>query len=157
MPSTTALNLPRASKTPQTRPQLRTPLHGIIGLSESLCTGRAGGVLPERAVQTIKLVMLSGKRLLQLINDILDAAKMKQGTLVIKHEKVDLRNLVCDVLDLSAPLVQRGVKLVNAVGRGVPRITGDSGRIVQVLYNLVGNAGARVWYGFPTCSAVGLP
>lgn len=38
--------------------------------------------------QTVSTVRLSGKRLLQLINDILDAAKMKQGTLVIKHEKV---------------------------------------------------------------------
>lgn len=48
----------------------------------------ACGALPEKAVKTISTVKLSGKRLLQLINDILDAAKMKQGTLVIKHEKV---------------------------------------------------------------------
>lgn len=48
----------------------------------------ACGALPDKAVKTISTVKLSGKRLLQLINDILDAAKMKQGTLVIKHEKV---------------------------------------------------------------------
>ncbi len=41
-----------------------------------------------QAIQTISTVKLSGKRLLQLINDILDAAKMKQGIMVIKHEKV---------------------------------------------------------------------
>ena len=45
---------------------------------------------PTQAIKTISTVKLSGKRLLQLINDILDAAKMKQGALVIKHEKVQL-------------------------------------------------------------------
>ncbi|EFJ46446.1 hypothetical protein VOLCADRAFT_93268 [Volvox carteri f. nagariensis] len=118
--------------------ELRTPLNGIIGLSESLMAG-ACGQLPEKAVKTISTVKLSGKRLLQLINDILDAAKMKQGTLVIKHEKVDIKRLVTDVLDLSLPLVRKGVRLVNNVGN-VPKIVGDNGRIVQILYNLVGNA-----------------
>ena len=41
-----------------------------------------------QAIQTIATVKMSGKRLLQLINDILDAAKMKQGGLVIKHQQV---------------------------------------------------------------------
>ena len=41
-----------------------------------------------QAIQTISTIKMSGKRLLQLINDILDAAKMKQGGLVIKHEQV---------------------------------------------------------------------
>ncbi|GIM02469.1 hypothetical protein Vretimale_7317, partial [Volvox reticuliferus] len=118
--------------------ELRTPLNGIIGLSESLMAG-ACGQLPEKAVKTVSTVKLSGKRLLQLINDILDAAKMKQGTLVIKHEKVDIKRLVTDVLDLSLPLVRKGVRLVNNVGN-VPKIVGDNGRIVQILYNLVGNA-----------------
>jgi len=118
--------------------ELRTPLNGIIGLSESMMAG-ACGTLPEKALQTVSTVRLSGKRLLQLINDILDAAKMKQGTLVIKHEKVDIKRLVTDVVDLSLPLVRKGVKLVNNVGN-VPKIVGDAGRIVQILYNLVGNA-----------------
>ncbi|GAX78845.1 hypothetical protein CEUSTIGMA_g6283.t1 [Chlamydomonas eustigma] len=118
--------------------ELRTPLNGIIGLSESLIAGSAGQ-LPEKAIQTISTVKLSGKRLLQLINDILDAAKMKQGILVIKHENVDIKRLVTDVLDLSLPLVRKTVRLVNNVGN-VPKIVGDTGRIVQVLYNLVGNA-----------------
>jgi signal transduction histidine kinase len=60
--------------------------------------------------------MKSGKRLLQLINDILDAAKMKQGTLVIKHERVDLRRLVCDVLGkgIILPIVDASVGTVHA-------------------------------------------
>ena len=45
-------------------------------------------LVPAQAIQTISTIKMSGKRLLQLINDILDAAKMKQGGLVIKHEQV---------------------------------------------------------------------
>ena len=50
---------------------------------------------PAQAIQTISTVKLSGKRLLQLINDILDAAKMKQGILVIKHENVRRVRVYC--------------------------------------------------------------
>ena len=55
----------------------------------------------EQAVQTISIIKSSGRRLLQLINDILDAAKMKQGELVIKHDKVNIRSLISDVFDLT--------------------------------------------------------
>ena len=48
-------------------------------------------LVPVQAIQTISTIKMSGKRLLQLINDILDAAKMKQGGLVIKHEQVGRR------------------------------------------------------------------
>ena len=54
--------------------------------------------------------------------------------------QVDIKRLVTDVLDLSLPLVRKTVRLVNNVGN-VPKIVGDTGRIVQVLYNLVGNSG----------------
>ncbi|KAG1665331.1 hypothetical protein FOA52_011744 [Chlamydomonas sp. UWO 241] len=118
--------------------ELRTPLNGIIGLSDSLLAG-SGGTMTEKAVNTVSTIGLSGKRLLQLINDILDAAKMKQGIMVIKHERVDIKRLVNDVLDLTLPLVRKGVSLVNTI-TNVPDITGDTGRIVQIMYNLVGNA-----------------
>ncbi|KAG2442020.1 hypothetical protein HYH02_009812 [Chlamydomonas schloesseri] len=131
--------------------ELRTPLNGIIGLSDSMIAGACGN-LPDKAVKTISTVKLSGKRLLQLINDILDAAKMKQGMLVIKHEKVDIKRLVSDVLDLSLPLVRKGVRLINNVGN-VPKIVGDNGRIVQILYNLVGNAAKFTRQGTVSVSA----
>lgn len=50
--------------------------------------------------------------------------------------QVDIKRLVTDVLDLSLPLVRKGVKLVNNVGN-VPKIVGDNGRIVQVRAGVV--------------------
>ncbi len=57
--------------------ELRTPLNGIIGLSEALIMGSCGTV-NEAAVKTITTIKTSGARLLNLINDILDAASMRQ-------------------------------------------------------------------------------
>ncbi len=57
--------------------ELRTPLNGIIGLSDALIIGSCGAV-NEAALKTIGTIKTSGSRLLALINDILDAASMKQ-------------------------------------------------------------------------------
>ena len=57
--------------------ELRTPLNGIIGLSDALLVGSCGDV-SEPVTKTISTIKLSGSRLLNLINDILDAASMKR-------------------------------------------------------------------------------
>ncbi|GAX84124.1 hypothetical protein CEUSTIGMA_g11547.t1 [Chlamydomonas eustigma] len=118
--------------------ELRTPLNGIIGLSEALIIG-SSGELPEKALQTISTIKMSGKRLLQLINDILDAAKMKQGGLVIKHQEVNVKQIMRDVMDITKSLLPRKVSFIDKVG-DVPNITADSDRLVQIMYNLIGNA-----------------
>ena len=58
-------------------PQILSPITPLLPPSVAL-----------QAIQTIATVKMSGKRLLQLINDILDAAKMKQGGVIIKHQQV---------------------------------------------------------------------
>ena len=78
--------------------------------------------------------------MLQLINDILDAAKMKHGGLVVKHERVDLSQLVADVIDMSQALVANPVQLINQVQQ-LPTIVADGDRVTQVMFNLVANAG----------------
>eukprot|EP00955_Chlamydomonas_euryale_P009785 104833-Chlamydomonas_euryale.AAC.3 len=96
---------------------------------------------------------MSGSRLLNLINDILDAASMRVGKLVIKHEKVNMYNLANDVIDLCQPLAKRNVKLINTVGSDLPPVLGDMGRIVQIFHNLVGNSCKFTSQGSVTISA----
>lgn len=69
--------------------ELRTPLNGIIGMAEAV-TMLGSDELEPSVKNTIEIIKLSGKRLLQLINDILDAAQMRKGNLVIKRVSVFL-------------------------------------------------------------------
>jgi signal transduction histidine kinase len=57
---------------------------------------------------------------------------------VIKHQKVRLKRLVQDVVALHAPLMKKGVKLVDRLPSDLPTITGDHERIVQIFHNLIG-------------------
>ena len=97
--------------------ELRTPLNGIIGLSDGLLVG-ACGAISEAKMKTIATIRSSGARLLNLINDILDAASFRMGKLVVKHEQVNLSKVVEDVIDLCQPLV-RGSRGAAGEGRGM--------------------------------------
>ncbi|GFR47594.1 hypothetical protein Agub_g9328 [Astrephomene gubernaculifera] len=132
--------------------ELRTPLNGIIGLSDALLVGSCGDI-NDQALKTITTIKTSGARLLNLINDILDAASMRKGKLTIKHEKVNLKRVVDDVIDLCQPLAKRGVKLVNDLKENTPFVLGDTGRIIQIFHNLIGNSCKFTHNGFISVSA----
>ncbi|KAL4447416.1 hypothetical protein ABPG75_004635 [Micractinium tetrahymenae] len=118
--------------------ELRTPLNGIIGLSNVLLMD--SDTMQPETTKTLTTIRNSGARLLNLINDILDAAALRKGKLAVAHGKVNLKNVADDVIDLSQALVKQGVSIRNKIGADTPQVVGDTSRLVQVLYNLLGNA-----------------
>jgi signal transduction histidine kinase len=80
--------------------ELRTHLHGIIGIAESLIDG-ATGPMPEKTIANLEMIVSSGKRLASLVNDILDFAKLKHEPIDLQIHPVELRSLVQVVLELS--------------------------------------------------------
>ncbi|KAG1673965.1 hypothetical protein FOA52_015721 [Chlamydomonas sp. UWO 241] len=118
--------------------EMRTPLHGIIGISEALLSG-SSGVLSEDMRRQVYIVRTSGARLLLLVNDVMDAASLSSNTLVLKMEHVQLRSLVNDVMDLTLTLLDPNVDLVNNVPPEI-LVHADYARVVQVFINLIGNA-----------------
>lgn len=120
--------------------ELRTPLHGIIGLAESLIDG-AAGKLPSRAVASLSSIASSGRRLSNLVNDILDFSRLKNRELRLERAPVDLKAMIDKVLALSRYLLkEKGIALENAVGDDARYVLGDENRLEQILFNLVGNA-----------------
>ncbi len=120
--------------------ELRTPLNGIIGLAESLMDGVAGQ-LPTLANQNLAMVVTSGKRLSNLVNDLLDFSKLKDHNLVLHTKPLDLHSMTNMVMTMSRPLVgEKPLELINKVPINLKAVEADEDRLLQILHNLVGNA-----------------
>jgi two-component system sensor histidine kinase ChiS len=120
--------------------ELRTPLNGIIGIAESLIDG-ATGDLSALTRTNLQLIVSSGRRLSNLISDILDFSKLRHQNLELQLSPVDLRSITQIVLTLSQPLAnQKNLQLINAISQDLPNAEADENRLQQILYNLVGNA-----------------
>ncbi|GAB6041880.1 PAS domain S-box protein [Endothiovibrio diazotrophicus] len=119
--------------------ELRTPLNAILGFSNLM--RREAGVTPAQA-ENLDIINRSGEHLLQLINDVLEIAKIESGRLQLEIAPFDLGALVREVIDLMRLRAeQKGLYLRLDQSSAFPRyIEGDEARLRQILINLVGNA-----------------
>ncbi|MCL2710258.1 MAG: ATP-binding protein, partial [Planctomycetaceae bacterium] len=117
--------------------EMRTPLNGVIGLSELLMNT----ALQPKQLEYARLIKTSGNTLLFLINDILDFSKIEAGKFELEDTTFDLHQMVESVLGiLSTRADEQQLALALTFGPKVPRpVRGDSGRLRQVLINMVGN------------------
>lgn len=120
--------------------ELRTPLNGIIGIADSLVEGAAGAVNAETK-ENLMMIINSGKRLANLVNDILDFAKLKHKNLELQSRPIDLRSVTHVVLALSKHLMgKKSLVLKNEIPEDFPAAQADENRLQQILQNLIGNA-----------------
>lgn len=119
--------------------ELRTPLHGMVGIAEALISGANGPISADHRYQ-LDIIVSSGQRLSNLVDDLLDYHKMRYGTLDIKTSAVNLASATRLVLELSNHLLgNKSIRIINQVDESL-WIDADPQRLEQVLYNLVGNA-----------------
>ncbi|MBO1319880.1 response regulator [Acanthopleuribacter pedis] len=120
--------------------ELRTPLNGIIGIVESLIAG-AGGELTAATRKNLHMVAASGRRLSNLVNDILDFSKLQSSELQLNRRAIELHPCIETVFGVTQSLVgQKDLQLLNEVPRDLPPVWGDEDRLLQIFYNLIGNA-----------------
>ena len=120
--------------------ELRTPLNSIIGYSEVLLDG-IDGELPEEAIEDVEAIHVSGKHLLDLINEILDLAKIDSGQMRLDLQTIGLSDVVQEIAKSAEVLVkEKGVSLDVQAEESNIRVVADRLRMRQVIWNLVSNA-----------------
>ncbi len=118
--------------------EIRTPLSGIIGFAELL----QGTELSAQQKDYSSTIQKSSKKLLEIINDILDLSKIESGKTEITRSEFNLVDIIEDIIILlSQTALEKDIELFYRIEQDVPEtINSDPFRIHQILMNLIGNA-----------------
>ncbi|MBU2158516.1 MAG: response regulator [Gammaproteobacteria bacterium] len=121
--------------------ELRTPLNSILILSDQLRLNSAGN-LTEKQAKHADIVHRAGSDLLQLINDVLDLAKVESGRMQLKLEPLNMQDILVELDASLRPMAEiKGLRLHTQLEAGVPRVIHtDRIRLQQILRNLLSNA-----------------
>ena len=146
--------------------ELRTPLTSVIGFAKIIKKRFEGVLLPAfqentdkkvaKAVgqvnENLDIIIAEGERLTTLINDVLDVAKMEAGKIDWKMQKMAVGDVVDRaLLATSALFEKKGLAQLREIPNGLPDITGDRDRLIQVVINLISNAVKFTDAGSVTC------
>ena len=147
--------------------ELRTPLTSVLGFAKIIKKRLEDRIFPlvptgdRKIVQTIQqvqdnlaVVVSEGERLTKLIDDVLDLAKIEAGKLEWHMEPVSIEDIIERATAATSSLFdQKGLRLVKRVTPGLPAVTGDRDRLIQVVINLISNAVKFTDTGSVTCRA----
>ncbi|EKE03865.1 MAG: hypothetical protein ACD_20C00135G0004 [uncultured bacterium] len=118
--------------------EFRTPLNAIIGFSEMILGGNYGALAPKQ-FDYLNNVVISGKHLLQLVNDVLDLSKIESGSIELHYEKFNTGKVIKETIStLKNIAIKKNISLDLQLSDVT--LHGDSVRFRQIMYNLLSNA-----------------
>jgi len=131
--------------------ELRTPMNGVLGMAHLL----ADTSLTNEQAEFVSTINSSGESLLMLLNDILDFSKIEAGALELENVPLDIIETIHKTTDLLAVnAARKNIALLVDCADSIPQfIMGDSGRIKQIIINLLGNAIKFTNHGYVRISA----
>jgi len=118
----------------------RTPLNAILGFAEIL-REKPGVLKKDKGQRYAENIITSGKRLLNMINDLLELAKTEAGKMKVHIEKTSVPELVKGVVaSFSSLTKKKKIKVKLVLADNIPVISTDAGKVQQILYNFLSNA-----------------
>jgi PAS domain S-box-containing protein len=147
--------------------ELRTPLTSVLGFAKLIHKKLEENIFPivqtedkkvKRAVkqvgENLNIILSEGKRLTDLINDLLDLAKMEAGKIDWKMEPLRVQELIDRAIAATSILFeQKELQLIQEIEEGLPDFAGDRDRLLQVAINLISNSVKFTDTGSVTCKA----
>jgi signal transduction histidine kinase/CheY-like chemotaxis protein len=132
--------------------ELRTPLNSIIGFTR-IVRRKAEGLLPEKQTENLDKVLTSSDHLLNLINTVLDIAKIEAGRMDVLAANFRINPLIDLCINTTQPLLRPDVVLEKQVDESLSTIYSDQDKIRQIILNLLSNAAKFTHEGKITLSA----
>lgn len=121
--------------------ELRTPLNAIIGFCEVMRDELFGKIGNDRYKEYVSDILVSGRHLLSIINDILDVSKAEAGKLELREETLQVGDLIDSAIRLVGERVAQGkIELRRELAPDLPALFADGRKIKQILLNLLSNA-----------------
>jgi signal transduction histidine kinase/ActR/RegA family two-component response regulator len=118
--------------------ELRTPLSAVLGWAEML---RSGVLDASRRQRASEAIFNNAKRQAQLIDELLDVARIMSGKLRLEHVDVDPREIVAGALEAVQPAAEaRNIQIETEIDPALAAFYGDPPRLQQILWNLLSNA-----------------
>ena len=124
---------------------IRTPLNAIIGFSQML---KMGFKTDDERDQAVDSILVSGKTLLCLINDVLDLSKLESGSMAIEPEPTSCQKLLREIVESFKIASQKPHLEIRGRVEDMPPLMLDPQRIRQIAFNLVGNASKFTHEGY---------
>lgn len=122
--------------------ELRTPLNAIGGFAEIIVLGFLGTDIPPRVMDNIQRILSNSKRLLALINDILDLAKIEAHRVEVAIRPINIRQLIIEIWEQNSSIAQqKGLQFTYHINPDLnPLINTDAELVRHMVVNLVSNA-----------------
>ncbi len=120
--------------------ELKTPLHGMINLTQSMIEG-SNGPINEVQRQKLSVVVSVARRLTNLIQDIMDFSKLKNNEIKLHKRSVSIQAVLRANMDIFHNYIgDKPIELKAQLSEELPAVHADENRVSQILYNLIGNA-----------------
>jgi CheY-like chemotaxis protein len=120
--------------------ELRTPLNSVIGFTNILLKNK-GGKFAQQELGFLDRISANGKHLLDLINEVLDLAKIEAGRMELDLQPISLEEFLKEtVSQMEGQIKEKKLLLRAQVPEGLPEVLLDAGKLRQVIINLVGNS-----------------
>jgi PAS domain S-box-containing protein len=119
--------------------ELRTPLSAILGWTQVLLRGHTSTAVDQR--RAIEVIDRNARAQVQLIDDLLDLSRIMTGKLRLDVQQVAIADIVQAAIDSAAPSAEaRDIRLLRVIDPAQAIVSGDAGRLQQVVWNLLTNA-----------------